>query len=77
MLTALQTHLNTHQGISKELIEKGNHISIFEYLSILAEKEVKGQNDKNCLIICLHVLRTLLGSFSLKEINIKKPELAF
>lgn len=29
------------------------------------------------MIICLHVLRTLLGNFNLKELNLKKPELAF
>jgi hypothetical protein len=46
-------------------------------LSVLSEKTLKAENDKNCLIICLHVLRSLLGSFSLKEMSIKKPELSF
>ena len=77
MLTALQTHLNSHEGVGKALISKDNHLSIFEYLCILEQKEIKLQNDKNCMIICLHVLRTLLGNFNLKELNLKKPELAF
>jgi hypothetical protein len=38
MLTALQSHLNAHEDVAKTLIDKGNHISIFEYLSILSEK---------------------------------------
>ena len=35
MLTALQTHLNSHEGVGKALISKDNHLSIFEYLCIL------------------------------------------
>jgi hypothetical protein len=59
------------------LISKGNHLSIFDYLTVLAAKQAKAENDKNCLVICLHVLRSLLGCFSLREANLVKPNLAF
>ena len=66
MLTALQCSLNEQDSVSK-LIAKNNHIVIFDKLSYLAEKEIKLQNDHNCLIICLHLLRSLLGNFDLKQ----------
>ena len=77
LLTALQTHLNSHDDVANALISKGNHLSIFEYLTVLAAKESRAQNDKNCLVICLHVLRSLLGSFSLREVSLVKPHLSF
>jgi hypothetical protein len=77
LLTALQTHINSHEGVANTLITKGNHLSIFEYLSVLAGKETKAENDRKCLVICLHVLRTLLGNFSLREVNLIRPTLSF
>jgi hypothetical protein len=38
LLTALQTHLHSQEDVAAALIAKGNHLSIFEYLSVLAAK---------------------------------------
>ena len=60
LLTALQSQIANEKDFSKKLINSNNHLSIFEYLKELNQKEVKSVNEKNCQIICLHLLHSLL-----------------
>jgi hypothetical protein len=78
MLTALQSQLTNQVTTSAKFIESKNHLTIFEYLSILSAKSIRLSNDENCLIICLHILRSLLGIPNLKDISLKEfPQLSF